>query len=304
VIHRTTCIIATVFLASGSLIAQPASHFRADTRLVVLHATVTDARGALVTDLDRRAFAVYENGHRQSIALFRRDDVPVSMGLLIDNSGSMRTLRARVETAALAFVRASNPDDEVFVVNFADKVRVDVPITRDIRAVEAGIGRVDSIGGTALRDAIRLAEEYLQQHATRDRHVLLVITDGNDNASETTVKQIEAASEHSETAVFGIGLFGDVHGSAKQGRQELDTLTSRTGGIAYYPESADQIESVALDLARQIRQQYTIGYTPTNQTLDGTYRAVRVSASMEGRSDRLSVHTRVGYRADPAPASR
>jgi Ca-activated chloride channel homolog len=303
-IYQTTCIVAAALLASGILTAQPASHFRADTRLVVLHATVTDARGALVADLDRAAFSVYENGHRESITLFRRDDVPVSMGLLIDNSGSMRTLRARVETAALAFVRASNPDDEVFVVNFADKVRVDVPMTRDIQAVEAGVSRVDSIGGTALRDAVRLAEEYLQQHATRDRHVLLVITDGKDNASVATVKQIEAASEHSETAVFGIGLFGDGHGSTKEGRRELDTLTLRTGGIAYYPESADQIESVALDLARQVRRQYTIGYTPANQTLDGTYRAIRVSASTDGRADRLSVHTRVGYRADPTPASR
>jgi VWFA-related protein len=304
VTHRAACIIAACFAASRILLAQPSSHFRADTRLVVLHATVTDERGALVTDLDRRAFAVYENGRRQPIALFRRDDVPVSMGLLIDNSGSMRTLRARVEAAALAFMRASNPDDEVFVINFADKVRLDVPMTRDIRAVEAGIGRVDSIGGTALRDAVRRAEEYLHEHSTRDRHVLLAITDGKDNASDATVKQIETAAEHSETAVFGIGLFGGAGGSTKAGRRELDTLTARTGGVAYYPESADQIESVALDLARQIRQQYTIGYTPTNQALDGTYRALRVTASPERRTDRLSVHTRAGYRADPAPASR
>jgi Ca-activated chloride channel homolog len=290
-------------IASGAIIgAQSPSSFRTGTQLVVLHATVKDDRGALVTDLDRNAFAVYENGRRQPITLFRRDDIPVSLGLLVDNSGSMRTLRARVETAALAFVRASNPDDEVFVVSFADKVRVDVPMTRDIQAVEAGIARVDSIGGTALRDAVRLAEEYLRQHASHDRHVLLVITDGKDNASETTVRQIEAASEHSETAVFGIGLFGDDSGSAKQGRHELDTLTARTGGVVFYPASADQIEPLALDLARQIRRQYTIGYTPTNQTLDGTYRTIRVSATADGRSARLSVRTRAGYRADPAQA--
>ena len=302
-IGRIAFAIAAAIAAGGIVVGQSPSSFRTGTQLVVLHATVKDDRGVLVTDLDRSAFAVYENGRRQPITLFRRDDIPVSLGLLIDNSGSMRTLRTRVETAALAFIRASNPDDEVFVVNFADKVRVDVPMTRDIRAVEANIARVDSIGGTALRDAVKLAEDYLRQHATRDRHVLLVITDGKDNASETTVRQIEAASERSETAVFGIGLFGDDSASSKQGRHELDTLTVRTGGVALYPAGADDIEPVALDLARQIRRQYMIGYTPTNAALDGSYRTIRVNATAEGRAARLSVRTRAGYRADPAAPS-
>jgi Ca-activated chloride channel homolog len=300
---RAACVVVASLVTGAIAFAQSSSNFRSDTHLVVLHATVRDDRGALVTGLDRSAFTVYENGRRQPIALFRRDDIPVSIGVLIDNSGSMRALRSRVETAALAFVRASNPDDEVFVVNFADKVRVDVPMTQDIYAVEAGIARVDSIGGTALRDAVRLAENYLQQHATRDRRVLLVITDGKDNASEATVKQIESASEHSETTVFGIGLFADDSSSSKQGRHELEMLTTRTGGSAYCPASTDQIETVAVDLARQIRQQYTIGYTPTNQTLDGTYRTIRVSATMDGRSDRLSVRTRAGYRTVRASSS-
>jgi VWFA-related protein len=302
-IGRTAFVVAAALAAGAVVVAQSPSSFRTGTQLVVLHATVKDDRGALVTDLDRSAFAVYENGRRQPIALFRRDDIPVSLGLLIDNSGSMRTLRARVETAALAFVRASNPDDELFVVNFADKVRVDVPMTRDIHAVEANIARVDSIGGTALRDAVKSAEDYLRQHASRDRHVLLVITDGKDNASETTVRQIEAESERSETAVFGIGLFGDDSTSSKQGRHELDTLTARTGGVALYPSAADDIEPAALDLARQIRRQYTIGYTPTSPALDGTYRTIRVNATADGRSSRLSVRTRAGYRAEPAPTS-
>jgi len=279
--------------------AQPT--FRSETRLVALHATVKNDRGDLVTDLDRQAFRVFENGRPQPVTLFRRDDVPVSLGLLIDNSGSMRTMRARVEAAALAFVRASNPDDEVFVVNFADKVHVDVPMTRDIKAVEANIARVDSIGGTALRDAVQLAEHYLRDHASRDRRVLLVVTDGKDNASVTTVKQIEAAAERSETAVFGIGLFADEGAPSKQGRRELEALTTRTGGVARYPMSLNQIEPAALDLAKQIRQQYTIGYTPTNQVLDGTYRTIRVEAKAARLSERLSVHTRPGYRAERTP---
>ena len=157
-------ILPAALVASGQ-----APAFRAETRLVVLHATVTNHLAELITSLDQRAFTVFENGKRQPIALFRRDDIPVSVGLLIDNSGSMRRLRASVEAAALAFARASNPQDELFVVNFADKVRVDVPMTNDVRVLEASIARTDSIGGTALRDAVQTAETYLHDHAKWDR---------------------------------------------------------------------------------------------------------------------------------------
>ena len=169
--------------------------FRAETRLVVLHATVRNARGELVTTLERDAFTVYENGKRQPITLFRRDDIPVSLGLLIDNSGSMRTLRSKVEAAALALARASNPQDEIFVLNFNDKAHIDVPFTSDVACSEAGIGRVDAIGGTAMRDAIDMAQTYLSEHGTRDRKVLLVITDGIDNASVATRDRIEQQAE-------------------------------------------------------------------------------------------------------------
>jgi len=276
--------------------------FRAETRLVVLHATVKNAGGAEITHLDESAFTVYENGKRQPIAVFRRDDIPVSLGLLIDNSGSMRTLRGRVEAAALAFVHASNPLDEVFVLNFADKPRIDVPFTSDGRRLAAGIARVDSIGGTALRDAIDLAEAYAGDHAARDRRVLLVITDGRDNASTTTWRRIEAASEQTDIAVYAIGLFGEEgSATAKQGRDELDRLTRHTGGAAYYPAAIEQIEPLVTDLARRIRNQYAIAYAPTNQALDGTYRRIRVEA--RGRESYV-VHTRTGYVAARAKESR
>jgi Ca-activated chloride channel family protein len=272
-----------------------APSFRTETRLVVLHATVKNGRSELVTNLDQPAFTVFENGKPQPITLFRRDDVPVSLGLLIDNSGSMRRLRSRVEAAALAFARASNPQDEMFVINFADKAQIDVPLTSDVRILEASIARVDSIGGTAMRDAVGMAERYLRDHATRDRKVLVVITDGNDNASVTTVDRVRKQAEASETVIDAIGLFGDGQTSrARTGRHELGALTERTGGVAYYPESIDQIESVAIALARQIRNQYTIAYSPLNQALDGSYRTIRVTVA---GSDRFVVHTRPGYRA-------
>jgi VWFA-related protein len=288
--------VAAVLLLTGAVSAgAQAPVFRLATRLVVLHATVTNNRGELVTDLDARAFSVFENGKRQAVTLFRRDDIPVSLGLLIDNSGSMRRLRANVEAAALAFARASNPQDEMFVLNFADKARVDVPMTSDLQILERGIARVDSIGGTALRDAIEMAEEYLRAHATRDRRVLLVITDGIDNASTASVDAVERQAERAETVIDAVGLFHDQDpGRASTGRHELKKLTERTGGAARFPESVDQIESVVVDLAHQIRSQYTIAYTPINQALDGSYRTIRVTAS---GPDRYTVRTRAGYRA-------
>jgi len=283
-------------LTTASIAAWQQPTFRAETRLVVLQATVRDRHGALVPNLDQSAFTVYENGKRQPITLFRRDDVPVSIGLVIDNSGSMRTLRAKAEAASLAFARASNPLDELFVVNFADKVHVDVPFTSDVRDLERGIARVDAIGGTALNDALAKAQDYLKK-GTRDRRVLVVITDGNENASETTAADVEREAERADTVIYAIGLFGDDPVKLKRGRRELDRLTEKTGGTAYYPTSIDQVDSVVLELARQIRQQYTIAYAPTNQVLDGTWRTIRVVAA--GREP-LVVHSRAGYRASPA----
>jgi len=304
---RVSAIVTSIGLACGLACAivagaraQQAPAFHTGTRLVVLQATVKNARGELVTNLDQGAFTVYENGKPQPITVFRRDDVPVSLGLLIDNSGSMRTLRGKVEAAALAFARACNPQDEFFVVNFADAPRLDVPLTGDVRTLEAGIARVDAIGGTAMHDALELAQGYTREHASRDRKALLLITDGNDNASLTSLDRVEADAQRADIVIDAIGLLHDAGSStAKHARHELDRLTTETGGVVYYPATIDDIGPVVLDLARQIRTQYTIGYTPVNQALDGTYRSIRLTARA---GEKLEVRTRPGYRASPAPA--
>jgi len=219
------------------------------------------------------------------------------VGLLIDNSGSMRLLRTKVEAAALAFAHASNPEDEMFVVNFADTARLDVPMTSNLQVLVSGIARVDSIGGTALRDALSTGENYLRQYAKRDARVLLVITDGNDNASVTTVARVREQAESAETVIDAIGVFGGQESSrAGTGRHELEALTDQTGGVAYFPASVEQVESVAVELARQIRNQYTIAYAPLNQALDGSYRTIRVEVN---GPEHYKVRTRSGYRASP-----
>ena len=282
-----------------SLAAQPPPAFHAETRLVVLHVTVTDRHGERVTNLDRGSFTVYEDGRPQPIAFLRRDDVPTSLGLIIDNSSSMRSLRPRVEAAALAFVHASNPLDEVFGLNFADTPRIDVPFTRDVRVLEAGVARVDAIGGTAMRDALLAAARYLRERATNDRRALLVITDGHDNASRISASECRKLVERSGAAIYAVRLVRDA--SSAEGHDnagELDRLAELTGGIANQIAATSNIELVALEIAHRIRNEYTIAYTPVNQVLDGSYRAVRVKVT---RPSGLTARTRSGYWASPLP---
>ena len=295
-INPLTALAAALCLAPSSAAQQPPT-FHAEARLVVLHVTVTNPRGELITNLDRESFAVSENGRPQSIALFRRDDAPISLGLIIDNSGSMRSLRPGVEAAALAFVRASNPLDEVFVLNFADTPHVDVPFTNDAHVLEEGIARLDAIGGTAMRDAILTAERYLGEHAARDRRALFVITDGHDNASTASLSECRKTVERNGTAIYAVRLVHDMS-SAGRHDDELDRLAEITGGVAEHIAATSDIDQVALKMARRIRNEYTIAYTPANQALDGSYRAVRVRVTGPGG---LTARTRPGYWATPLP---
>jgi VWFA-related protein len=272
-----------VFAAALYLMA-PQAPFRAETRLVVLHVGVEDGGGEPVGGLEQAAFTVYEDGVRQPIALFRRDDVPVSMGLLIDNSGSMRPRRAQVESAALALAGASNPDDEIFVMNFADRPHLDVPLTRERQVLEARIARLDAIGGTALYDAVEAGTDAVRA-GTHDRRVLVVISDGRDNASQESFTGALTRAERADVAVFAIGLGDDRHA-----RHDLDRLTQRTGGAVLYP--MDDVKEAALDIARRIRTQYTVAYAPMKQALDGSYRAIKVSVRASGHP---RVRTRSGY---------
>jgi VWFA-related protein len=286
-------LLLAVLLAVGGVYAQ----FRSDTRLVVLHASVVDKHGKLLTNLKQNAFKVFENGKPQVIKRFRREDVPVSLGIIIDDSGSMLTKRSRVEAAALSLVRESNPEDEVFIVNFNDEWYLDVPFTSDIHKMEQGIAKIDSRGGTAMRDAISASLDYMKDKAKKDKKVLLIITDGNDNASNTSLEKVVARSNQSDTLVYAIGLFTEEekHEGAKA-KRALNELTSTTGGLAFYPKDVSEVQSLASEIARDIRNQYAIDYTPTIQELDGSYRQIKVEVDAPGKP---VVRTRSGYYATP-----
>lgn len=271
--------------------------FRSDTRLVVLHATVVDKDGKLLPDLPKDAFTVYENNVVQPLRIFRREDVPVSMGLIIDNSGSMRDKRTRVSQAALALVKASNRQDEIFIVNFNDDAFLDVPFTNEVKKLEEGLARIDSRGGTAMRDAITMSMDYLKEKGKKDKKVLLVVTDGDDTGSSpnNTIEKLVTKAQQSELLIYSIGLLSDEDKrAAKRAERALKGLTSSSGGLAYFPKDVTNVDEIATQVAHEIRNQYILAYSPSEQNLDGTYRQIKIAVKGPGRP---MARTRSGYYA-------
>lgn len=293
-------LVLSAALAAGALLSQESTpNFRADTRLVVLHASVVDKNGGLLTKLPREAFKVYEDGIEQPIKTFRREDVPVSLGLVVDNSGSMRDKRSKVEAAALAAIKVSNRRDEVTVVNFNDEAFQDATFTGDVKKMEEALTRLDSRGGTAMRDAISMTIDYVAQKAKHQKKVLVVVTDGNDNTSAITLEQLVVKAHDSEVLLYLIGLLSEEdRREAKKAKRALDALAQASGGSAVYPKDVSEVERMALSIAHEIRNQYILAYSPTNQTLDGRFRRVRVTVNGPGRP---TVRTRSGYYATPDP---
>jgi Ca-activated chloride channel family protein len=271
--------------------------FRTDTKLVVLPVSVSDKNGKLVTDLSQESFKVFENGVEQPIKLFRREDVPISLGIIVDNSGSMHDKRSKVETASLDLVKASNPHDEVFIVNFNDEAYLDVEFTSDSKKLEEGLARIDSRGGTALRDSIGMSIDYLKAKGKKDKKVLLVVTDGADTASVGSLEKLVDKARQSEVLVYAIGLLSEEEKrEAKKAKRELDAITRESGGLSFYPRELSEVDRIAQQVAHEIRNQYTIAYAPTIQALDGSFRQIRVTVNAPGHP---SVRTRTGYYATP-----
>jgi len=300
-----TAIVTTAMLAAVAGRGQPAAQnekptiFRSDTRLVILHATVVDKNGRFLTNLPREAFTVLENGAQQQIQTFRREDVPVSMGLVIDNSGSMRNKRAKVEAAALAMVKDSNRDDEVFIVNFNDEAFMDnpngKPFTNDIREMEQALRRIDARGGTAMRDAIKMAIDHVKEKGRKDKKVLVAVTDGNDNSSLIALANLVRLARQSEVLIYAVGLLSEEErGEARRAQKALATLAEATGGAAYFPKELAEVDRIAHQVARDIRNQYTMVYTPSNIAMDGTFRQIKVNVKAPGNP---VVRTRSGYYA-------
>lgn len=299
-----TAAIALTAVLVGLQAQEQETTFRSDTRLVVLHASVVDKGGKLLTALPRSAFKVYENNIEQPIKLVRREDVPVSLGLVVDNSGSMRNKRKPVEAAALAAIKVSNPRDEITVVNFNDEPFQDVEFTSDVKKMEEGLTKIDSRGGTAMRDAVSATVDYVKRKGKHQKKVLFVVTDGNDTAStQITLEKLVQKAHDAEVVLYFIGLLNEEDKrEAKKAKRAMEALAQASGGIAVFPETLETVEKTALDLANEIRNQYIITYSPTNQSLDGSFRTIKVVANGPGRP---TVRTRSGYFATPeSPGQR
>jgi Ca-activated chloride channel family protein len=270
--------------------------FTADTRLVVVHASVLDRNGKLITNLSESAFRVQENSVDQTIKIFRREDIPVSMGIIIDNSGSMREKSAKVAAAALDLVRASNPQDEVFIVNFNDDAYLDQSFTNDIQKLEQALGRYATKGGTAMRDAISMSLDYLKK-GKKDKKVLMVVTDGDDNTSNLSLEELVRKAEQSDVLIYSIGILSDQEPrEARRAKRPLHDLAVASGGQDYYPKDLAEVDRITPEVAHEIRNQYTMAYSPTNPILDGTFRKITVMVNAPGHP---TVRTRNGYYAFP-----
>ncbi|HWN24022.1 MAG TPA: VWA domain-containing protein, partial [Candidatus Sulfotelmatobacter sp.] len=261
---------------------------------VLLHATVVDDKQHIVTNLDRGDFNVYEDGHQQTITSFRHEDIPVAMGIVVDNSGSMREKRQKVNAAALNLVRSSNPHDEVFIVNFNDEYYLDQDFTSNINKLKEGLEKIETRGGTALYDAVVASADHLKKEAKLEKKVIFVVTDGDDNESGESLEQaVRRLQAENGPTVYSIGILEkDEH--PRHAKRALQIMSERTGGIAFFPNTLDEVDAISRTVAHDIRTQYAIGYKPTTPKSQGGYRQVKVSARSHSHG-KLIVRTKSGY---------
>lgn len=271
---------------------------RQDAYEVRLNATVIDGSGRSILDLTKDAFHVYEDGVPQTISSFRHEDLPVSLGILIDSSGSMYDKKQAVEQASLNLVKLSNPQDEAFLVDFSWEAFIDQDFTSDINKLQQGLGYIKASGGTAMYDALVASADYLAKNAKKPKQVLLVVTDGEDNASSATLEQaIRKIQDLDGPVIYSIGLlFGSDTDKreARHAQRVLQTLSDQTGGLAYFPKSLKEVDAITAEVAQDIRTQYSIAYRSTKSPTLGGYRQIHVDAKEKGYT-KLQVRTRTGY---------
>ena len=272
--------------------------FSSRAELVVVQGNVTDRRGAYVTALPREAFRISEDGAPQRIDFFSGEDSPVTVGFLVDSSGSMREGRERVIAAATAFAEASNRQDEIFALAFNEYVRPALPPSLPFTS-DAGIFRVALAGAmgaqgrTAMYDAISNGLSYIAK-GHHPRRVLVVVGDGGDNASTKTFDEVLKEAQSSNAAIYTVGIIDPLERDADPGL--LKRLANATGGKSFFPRDVEDVDDVLQQIAEDIRHSYTLGYVSTNSARDGKFREVRVVVNDSDRRS-LRVRARDGYRA-------
>jgi Ca-activated chloride channel homolog len=276
-------------------------HIKANVDLVVLNMTVFDEERHFVPNLTRSNFRVFEDGIEQKLSMFSHEDIPVTMGLVIDNSGSMREKRAQVNSAAVSFVRMSNPEDEVFVVNFDQEIYLDSrgDFTGNLSGLSEVLSRKPARNGTALYDAVAASLDHIRK-GHKDKKVLLVITDGDDDASRISFQKMIQIAKESNASIYAIGIFSkedrkNDRTMVRRSRHKLIALAKATGGASYFPDSLADVEAICTQLAYDIRNQYALGYYPLKPVTDGKFRSVRVQLTTSKAMGKLIINTIPGY---------
>src|SRR5262245_7104227 len=277
-----------------------------NVELVQLPVSVLDKHGFPVQGLKQEHFAVYEDKVQQDISLFKQEDVPLSVGLVVDVSGSMTDKLSTLNTAATTFVQESNPEDETAVVSFGDDVTLDQDFTQNTRQLSRSLSGITPTGNTSLYDAVFLAAEHVKENGYHEKKVLLIISDGEDNHSKYQLKQVLQTIRESKIIVYSIGLLSADSGSsynylfAENGRKALKQLAEVTGGAAYFPRGTREVEQVCQRIARELRNQYTIGYKPSNDKLDGSWRKTVVKVNPPKTVPKVKIRAKQGYYAPVA----
>src|SRR5436853_3302745 len=285
-----------------------------ETLEVQLPSSVLDREGRPVNGLTKDHFQIFEDKVPQTIKSFKHEDIPLSLGLTIDNSGSMRNKRERVNSAALAFVRESNPDDETFIVNFDDSAYLEQDFTGSIGDLIDALDNIDARGETALYDAVYLSADHVKA-GKKDKKALLLITDGEDNVSKYGINKVIEALKQSKVTLYAVGLLeeNDQRGGlfkkppSKKAKEDLEKFAEITGGQAFFPKNIGEVEELVKDIAHDIRNHYTVGYTPTNRKMDGSWREIRVKVNPPKNVSKVSVRSKQGYYApttEPVSSNR
>jgi len=303
--------IPLVLLAAVSVASSPAQDGRdynlsVNVELVQLPVSVLDKHGFPVQGLKQEHFSVYEDKVLQDISLFRQEDVPLSVGLVVDTSGSMTNKLGTLNTAATTFVKESNPEDETAVVSFGDDAILDQDFTKNTRELDRSLSEITPNGNTSLYDAVFLAAKHIKENGYHEKKVLLIISDGEDNHSKYKLNQVLQTIRESKIIVYSIGLLSadssnsSSYSFADEGRKALKQLAEVTGGAAYFPANTCEVEHVCQRIARELRNQYTIGYKPSNDKLDGSWRKTIVKVNPPKTVPKVKIRTKQGYYAPVA----
>jgi Ca-activated chloride channel homolog len=301
---RTNALL--VLILSAALSLPLLSQISVNVNLVELPVTVNDKDGLMVAGLKKENFQVLEDKVPQEISLFKHEDIPLSLGLVIDNSGSMRTKRERVHSGALTFVRESNQDDETFVIAFDYESYLQQDFTGSLGDLTDALDDLDPRNGTALHDAIYLGMDHVKK-GRLTKKAILVLSDGEDKDSKMSYdKLLKYVRESKNIAIYAIGLLDEDEGSGgifgigrspqKKAKAALTEIATLTGGRAYFPKSIDEVESICRQIARELRNQYTLGYYPKNDKRDGSRRVVTVNVlNPPKNAGKLAIHAPTEY---------